>query len=76
MLNPKLEMADNLCMKSVALPVLIQLCSILELHNVLFLRIYKTGFLVAAVNLSHLPCLKGMSQKRPHSRVQPSQSGN
>lgn len=71
MLNPELEMADNLCMKSVALPVLIQLCSIFDLHNVLFLRIYTTRFL-----LSHLPCLKGMTQKRPHSRVQPPQSGN
>lgn len=69
-------MTDNLCMKSVTLPVLIQLCSILELHNVLFLRIHITGFLIAAVNLSHLPCLKGMSQKRPHSRVELPQSGN
>lgn len=76
MLNPELEMADNLCMKSVALPALIRLCSILELHNVLFLRIYTTVFLIAAVNLSHLPCPKGMSQKRPHSRVQPPQCGN
>lgn len=76
MLNPELEMADNLCMKNVVLPVLIQLCSILDLHNVLFLRVYTTRFFVAAVNLSHLPWLKGMSQKRPPSRVQPPQSGN
>lgn len=71
MLNPELEMADNLCMRSVALPVIIQGCSSLDLHNVLFLRIYTTRFL-----LSQLPCLKGMSQKRPHSRVQPPQSGS
>lgn len=76
MLNPELEMADNLCMRSVALPILIQLCPILDLHNVLFLRVYTTRFLVAAVNLSHLSWLKGMSQKRPQSRVQPPQSGN
>lgn len=76
MLNPELEMADNLCKKSVALSVLIWLCSILELQNVLFLRIYTMGFLVATVNLSHLLCPKGMSQKRPHSRVQPPHSGN
>lgn len=65
MLNPELEMADNLCVKSVALPVLIQLFSILELHNVLFLRIYTTGLLVAAVNWSPLPCLKGNEAKNP-----------
>lgn len=76
MLDPELETADNLCMKSVALPVLIQLCPILDLHNALFLRMYTTRFLVAAVNLSHLPCLKEMSQKSPHNRVQSPQPGN
>lgn len=65
MLNPELEMADNLCVKSVALPVLIQLFSILELHNVLFLRIYTTGLLVAAVNWSPLQYLKGNESKNP-----------
>ena len=65
MLNPELEMADNLCVKSVALAVLNQLFSILELHNVLFLRIYTTGLLIAAVNWSCLPCLKGNESKNP-----------
>jgi len=65
MLNPELEMADNLCVKSVALPVLIQLFSILVLHNILFLRIRTTGLLVAAVNWSPLPRLKANEPKNP-----------
>lgn len=54
MLNP--GATENL--KSVALSLLIQVISILELHNLLFLRIYTTEFLSAAVNWLPLPRLK------------------
>lgn len=50
MLNPELELTNNLCLKSVALLVLIHPISMIELHNFLFLRIYVTGLLLAAVN--------------------------
>lgn len=56
MLNP--EVTENLYLKSVAFSILIQVISILELHSLLFLRIYTTEFLSAAVNWSPLPCLK------------------
>lgn len=65
MLNPELEMADHLCIESVVLPILIQLLSTLELRSILFLRIYTTELLVAAVNWSRLPYLKGNESKNP-----------
>lgn len=68
MLNPELEMADNLCLKTVALPVLIQLFSTPEFRSILFLTIYTTGLLVAVANWSPLLCLKGNESKTPRQQ--------
>lgn len=66
MLNPELEIADNLCMKNVALPVLIQLVCILELHNCCFSQdIYNRT--PCSCNELVPSCLKGKESKKFHT---------